>query len=162
MHRAPRHNFKRTRAFTAFEALIAATILAFLTAAVGGALAAGRQQTKTARDTLYASMLAKAMMDEVCRLPAGTQTTFGPGTLTRASFTTANNYDGYSDGPTNITDLGGNAFTDVYQPFVRKVTVTVAPAAPSSWGQPITGVLVTVTVGRNNITIITLQRAVYN
>src|ERR1035437_10136807 len=57
------------RGFTAFEALLAAGILAILTAAVSGALMAGRAQSKLARDTLYASMLGHAMMDEVMRLP---------------------------------------------------------------------------------------------
>src|ERR1044072_743349 len=59
----------RRRGFTAFEALLAAAILAFLTAAVSGALMAGRQQSKMARDTLNASYLAQSLMDEILRLP---------------------------------------------------------------------------------------------
>ncbi len=54
------YQINHRRGFTAIEALIAAAILAFLTAAVSGALMAGRQQSKFARDTVYASMLARA------------------------------------------------------------------------------------------------------
>jgi hypothetical protein len=40
----PASGRRSPRAFTAFEALVAATILAIITASVSGALMAGRQQ----------------------------------------------------------------------------------------------------------------------
>ena len=67
--------------FTAIEALVAATILAILTAAVSGALMAGRAQSKLGRDTLAASCLAQSLMDEIMRLPFNDPlgyTTLGP------------------------------------------------------------------------------------
>ena len=56
---------RKQKAFTAFEALLASAILAFLTATVSAALMAGRQQSKLARDTLNASFLAQSLMDEI-------------------------------------------------------------------------------------------------
>src|SRR6476646_6117277 len=115
---------RRARGFTAIEALFATVLLAVLTAAVSGALMAGRQQSKLARDTLSASFLAQSLMDEIMRLPftdpAG-YTTMGPdGSETRTTFDNIDDYSGYTDGPGNvadqagtlhpITDLAGNAY----------------------------------------------------
>ncbi|HUO09732.1 MAG TPA: hypothetical protein VM008_15600 [Phycisphaerae bacterium] len=157
-----------SRAFTAFEALIAATILAFLTAAVSGALMAGRQQSKLGRDTLYASMLAKAMMDEIMRLPAtdphGSVTMGHDAGETRTGTTPFNcvkDYNGYTDGPNNITDLASNAYPAVYQYYVRSVTVVPVTYAPTGWGQSISGLLVTVTVSRDGQALVTLQRVAF-
>lgn len=176
MPQSRRNRSTRKRGFTAFEALIAITILAFLTAAVSGALMAGRQQSKLARDTLNASMLGKAMMDEVMRLPTADPnglTTMGPnGGQTRKTYDSVKCYHGYMDGPGNvgdaqgavhpITDLAGTVYPDVYQSFVRAVTVTPVSYAPAGWGQTITGLLVTVTVTRDGGgASITLQRVAY-
>jgi len=160
-----RPKIRTSRGFTAFEALIAATILAFLTAAVSGALMAGRQQSQLARDTLYASMLGKAMMDEVMRLPTADPkgyTTMGPDAgETRTTFNSVKDYSGYTDGPNNITDLASNSFASNYQPFVRTVNVQPVSYTPNGWGQTVTGLLVTVTVTRNNEPLITFQRVAY-
>ena len=156
------------RGFTAFEALIATAILAFLVAAVSGALMAGRQQSKLARDTLYASMLAKAMMDEVMRLPTADPTnsiTMGPDSgETRNGATPFNcvkDYHGYTDGPNTITDLASNAYPSVYQTFTRTVTVSPVTYSPTGWGQSLSGLLVTVTVSRDGQTLVTLQRVAF-
>src|SRR3954468_21734708 len=94
------------RGFTAVEALIAATILAILTAAVSGALMAGRAQSKLARDTLSASFLAQSMMDEIMRLPftdPNGYTTIGPDAgETRTTFNNVDDYSSYTDGPGNV------------------------------------------------------------
>ena len=159
---------QKSRAFTAFEALIAATILAFLTAAVSGALMAGRQQSKLARDTLYSSMLAKAMMDEIMRLPTADphgSVTMGPdaGETRNGStpFNCVKDYNGYTDGPNNITDLASNAYPAAYQYYVRNVTVAPVTYTPTGWGQSLNGLLVTVAVSRDGQTIVTQQRVAF-
>jgi hypothetical protein len=180
-------NGSRGRGFTALEALIAASILAFLTAAVSGALMAGRQQTKFSRDTLYASMLARGLLDEIMRLPTTDPlgyTTIGPDSgevripvfgSGQTQFNCVKDYHGYTDGPgmvngvlqtTQITQLAltadaAVAYPSVYQPFVRTVTVTPVSYTPTAWGQTLTGLLVTVTVSRDGAPLVTLQRVAF-
>src|SRR5256885_16945470 len=77
--------------------------ISFLTAAVSGALMAGRQQSKLARDTLNASFLAQSLMDEVMRLPFTDPlgyTSMGPDAneTTRSSYDNVDDYSGYTDG----------------------------------------------------------------
>jgi MSHA pilin protein MshD len=157
----------RERGFTAFEALIAAAILAFLTATVSTALMAGRAQSKVARDTMAASMLGQALMEEVMRLPVTDPLgykTMGPDPgETRSTFNAVDDYHGYTDGPNTITDLGGNAYPAAYQAFVRKVSVQAVTYTPSGWNRTINGMLVTVTVSSaDGRTLITLQRVACN
>jgi type II secretory pathway pseudopilin PulG len=160
------------RGFTALEALLATAILAFLVAAVSGALMAGRQQSKLARDTLYASMLAKALMDEIVRLPAtdpNNSTTMGPdpgevrigNPPSTTSFNCVKDYNGYTDGPNNITDLASNAYPAVYQTFTRAVTVAPVTYTPPGWGQSLSGLLITVTVSRDGQILVTEQRVAF-
>ncbi|HVX85262.1 MAG TPA: hypothetical protein VH253_10795 [Phycisphaerae bacterium] len=163
--------------FTAFEALIAAAILAFLTATVSTALMAGRAQSRVARDTVGASMLGQALMEEVMRLPVTDPQgykTMGPDPgETRATFNAVDDYDGYTDGPgtvadghgnyTLITDLAGNAYPTAYQGFIRKVSVQGVSYTPTGWTRTISGMLVTVTVSSaDGRTLITLQRVACN
>lgn len=155
------------RAFTAFEALIAATILALITASVSGALMAGRQQSRNAEDTVYASMLARTLMEEVMRLPVTDPqgyTTFGPdpGETSRSLYDNVDDYHGFTDGPNNIADLAGNVYSSEYQPFVRSVTVAAVSTNPTGWNRTINGLLVTVTVSRNGAALVTLQRYACN
>jgi MSHA pilin protein MshD len=163
---------RRARAFTAVEALVAATVLAILTAAVSGALMAGRAQSKLARDTLSASFLAQSLMDEVMRLPFDDPqgySTMGPDVgETRATFNNVDDYYNYTDGPGNvpdagnqlhpITDLAGNALPDAYQGFVRQVSMTAVSTSPTGWNRTLTGLLVTVTVSRDGVELVKLQR----
>lgn len=168
-----RHSLHRKlRAFTAIEALVAATVLAILTAAVSGALAAGRAQSQLARDTLSASFLAQSLMDEVMRLPFNDPlgyTTMGPdGAETRSTFDNVDDYSGYTDGPGNvpngqgvatpITDIAGSAYPDNYQGFVRTVSMTAVSTSPTGWNRTLTGLLVTVSVSKNGVEIVKLQR----
>jgi len=154
------------RGFTAFEALLAAAILAFLTAAVSGALMAGRAQSKLARDTLYASMLAHSMMDEVMRLPVTDpqgNVTLGPDPgETRSTFNCVKDYHGYTDGPNNVADIAGNAYPSIYQNYLRTVTVQQVTYTPTGWGRTISAMLVTVTVSRDGQQLIALKRLACN
>ncbi len=154
---------KRLRAFTAIEALIAAAILAILTAAVSGALMAGRQQARTAQDTLYASLLARALMDEVTRLPLdGTFSSFGHSysETSRGLYNDADDYYNYTDGPNDIQDIAGNLLDAEFQPFKRAVTFSVVTYNPTGWSKSVTALLVTVNVTRDGRPLVTLQRLV--
>jgi type II secretory pathway pseudopilin PulG len=164
-----RATYPRRRAFTALEALIAAAILSFLTAAVSGALMAGRAQSKLARDTLAASFLAQSLMDEVMRLPFDDPlgyTTFGPDNgETRSTFTNIDDYHNYSDGSgtgVTITDLAGNSLPDTYQVFKRTVTMSTVSTSPMNWNRTINGLLITVTVTRDGEELMKLQRIAWD
>jgi type II secretory pathway pseudopilin PulG len=112
--------------FTAFETLIAVAILAILTAAVSGALSAGRQQSRAANELLQARMLGEALMDEILRLPPSgniNKTAATPG-VTRQTAVDLQDYQNYTDGPQNVQDLNGVAYPSGMQGFIRKVTVT--------------------------------------
>lgn len=129
---------------------------------------AGRQQSKLARDTLYASMLAKSLMDEIMRLPAAdpsNSTTMGPdsGETRNGSnpFDSVKDYDGYTDGPGNITDYASNSYPSIYQTFTRTVSVTPVTYSPAGWGQSLSGLLVTITVKRDGQTLVTEQRVAF-
>jgi type II secretory pathway pseudopilin PulG len=164
--------------FTAIEALVAAMVLAIMTAAVSGALMAGRAQSKLARDTLSASFLAQSLMDEIMRLPFNDPngyTTMGPDPTnpTRQTYDNIDDYCGYTDGPGNvpdsngvlhpITDLTGtNAYPSVYQGFVRTVSMTAVTNSPTGWGKTLNGLLVTVSVTKDGVELIKLQRIAWN
>jgi hypothetical protein len=147
--------------------LIAAAILAFLTATVSSALMAGRAQSRVARDMVAASMLGQTLMEEVLRLPVTDPQgykTMGPDPgEARATFNCVDDYDGYTDGPTGMGDLAGNVYPTAYQGFVRKVTVTAAGYTPAHWGRTVSGMLVTVTVSTSDgRELIKLQRVACN
>jgi prepilin-type N-terminal cleavage/methylation domain-containing protein len=154
------------RGFTAVEALVAATILAILTSAVSGALMAGRAQSQLARDTLSASFLAQSLMDEIMRLPFNGPLgydTLGPsGNDTRATFNNVGEYCGYIDGPGAITDFAGNPYPDAYNNFVRTVSMTAVSTAPAGWNRTLTGLLVTVSVSKDGVELVKLQRIAWD
>ncbi len=149
---------------------------------------AGRQQSQVARDTVYASMLARALMDEIMRLPAAdpnNSVTMGPDSgevripvygSGNTQFNCVKDYNGYTDGPGNVADANGTlhpitqiaqtadsavAYPSVYQGFVRTVTVQSVSYTPAGWGQTVTGLLVTVSVTYNGEPLITLQRIAF-
>jgi len=153
----------RNRAFTAFEALLATAILALITASVSSALMAGRMQSKLARDTMHASMLAHALLDEVARLPATDSANVAGAARTRfASFTCALDYNNYRDGPDNLMDLAKNPYPAAYQPYTRSVSVIQQTYSPTGWGISFRPYLVTVTVSRDGQQLIALQRTACN
>jgi type II secretory pathway pseudopilin PulG len=169
MHRAHSSTRRRTKAFTALEALVAAAILAFLTAAVSGALMAGRAQSKLARDTLTASFLAQSLMDEIMRLPFDDPlgyTSFGPDNAeTRTTFTNIDDYHNYADGSgtsTTITDLAANTLPDTYQVFKRSVSMQAVSSTPTNWGRTVNGLLITISVTRDGQELIKLQRIAWD
>ena len=156
------HLHKKKRGFTAIEALVAAAILAIVTAAVSGALMAGRAQTRLARDTLSASFLGQSLMDEIMRLPYNDPSP-GQTMTTRSTFDHISDFGGYSDGPGGLTDQLGNAYTDAngndnFPGFSRAVTMTQVSNAPTGWGRTLNGLLVTVTVTKDSVELVRVQR----
>lgn len=128
MHTHPRKNLTigSVPGFTAFETLIAIAILAILTAAVSGALSAGRQQSHAANELLQARMLGEALLDEVLRLPPSSNINKNIATagITRQTAVDLQDYQNYTDGPQNIRDMNGAVYPAGMQGFTRKVTVT--------------------------------------
>ena len=167
--RASARSSKRVKGFTALEALLATAILAFVTAAVSSALMAGRMQARMASDTMHASMLGHALLDEVTRLPVAEpgeifqpKARFASSGGTVAAFNCAPDYNGYNDGPGNLTDLAKNPYPDAYQPYSRSVRVIQQTYSPVGWGISLKPYLVTVTVSRDGQQLVTLQRAACN
>lgn len=157
----PRHG--ASLGFSALETLFAASILAIVSAAISGALSAGRQEAANAQDTVRATMLARALIEEIIRLPyADPQgyTTLGPdsGESSRALFDNVDDYSGYTDGPSNLTSVDGTAYPSDLQGFTRSVSMTAATFTPTGWSPGISGLLVTVTVQKNSATVCQLQR----
>ncbi len=173
------------RGFTAIEALIAAAILAFMTAAVSGALDGGAATNKTGARYRFRIHAGAGLLDEIMRLPTADPlgyTTMGPDSgetripvfgSGQTQFNCVKDYDGYSDGPGNVADSNGVlhpitqlaltadaavAYPSTYQPFARTVSVTPVTYTPTGWGQTVTGLLVTVTVSRDGVALVTLQR----
>lgn len=157
----------RSGGFTAFEVLLATSILAIISLAVSSALMAGRAQASNAQNTVYASLLAQELMEEIMRLPytdpnGQNYLGPGPGETTRQSYDNRGDYSGYTDGagttiPT-ITDLAGNAYPGAYQSFARTVTMTPTSYNPPGWGRSVAGLLVSVKVTRENQTCATVEQ----
>lgn len=159
------------RAFTAVEALVASALLAMVALTVGGALAAGRQQSQNSQDMLRASMLARALLDEVLRVPySTTKSTLGPdpGQVFRYQFDDLQDYANYTDGPTNVSfisvDSVGSPASTLYDPefqnFSRTITMTPTALPGPASAPNINGLLVTITVSKNAQTLCTLERFV--
>lgn len=155
------------RAFTAFEALLATTILALVSIAVSSALTAGRQESRAAQNSVYGAQLARAMMDEILRfVPSNSSKTVDSNEYFRRNGGTSMNnlgaYNGYTDGVgtsiTSIVDIAGNAYPAAYQNFTRTVTISATTLQPNGWALSDPGSLITITVTQNGQTVATLQR----
>lgn len=152
-------NPRRRRAGSmALEVLLATAILAIISLTVSNALMAGRQQTSYAQDSMYASFLAQALLEELQRLPYSDPNGYNvlgpdPGQSTRNTFNNQDDYSGWTDGvgtgyPT-IVDLAGNAYPTPYQGFTRTVTMTPQAVSPSGWNRTINGLMTTIVVTKN-------------
>lgn len=123
---------RRSRGFTLLESLVASVVLAILVLGVVGSLTTSYAQSQVVRTNGTAVMLARQLTDEMTAKPFSTSVEFGPGAgmTTRGSFTSVNNYAGYSDTSTEITTLNGTTLdttgSDVY---TREVTAAYATAS---------------------------------
>ena len=81
---------------------------------------------------------------------------------TRPTFDNIDDYCGYQDGPTGLTDIAGNAYPDAYQGFLRVVTMSPVSTSPAGWNRTLTGLLVTVSVSKDGVELAKLQRIAWN
>ncbi len=158
----PRRGHGAARAgFTAFEALLATAILAMISITLGATLSAGRQQSYVAQKTTYASLIGRALMDEILRFPYGSQANAPDSNeFRRTGINVITDYNGFSDGPNNLSDVSGNLYPAEYQELSRSVTVTATTLTPTGWTNGVTGVTVTVVVSINGQPLVTLTRFV--
>jgi hypothetical protein len=151
----------RRAGFTAFEALLATAILAMIAITLGTTLNAGRQQSYVAQKTTYASLVGRALMDEILRYPYGNQTNAPDNNEYHRSFVNSiTGYNGFSDGPNNIKDVSGTLYPTEYQELSRSVSVTATTLTPTGWTTGVSGVIVKVTVSINGQPLVTLSRFV--
>ena len=154
----------RRLAFTLAETLIAATILAAAAVGVISPLTASHHQTEARQITIAQLALGHELLEEIAARPfLGTDglTHQGPdaGQTTRDTFTSAGNYDGYTDKTSSMVMLDGSSVTWPQTViFTRKVTVQYL----SSRTGPVTTTgdfaQVTVAVSATNEPTITLTR----
>ncbi len=139
------------RGFTLLEALFAATVLAFVVAALSQSIVIGQMQTYDAMHSGRAVALAEAMMEEVLTLPyhdPGGGVTLGPdsGETTRQDFDDVDDYHGYEEEAGALTDAEGNLYADLYQRFNRRVSVVADHVDVAAFGASQPGLTITVTV----------------
>ena len=155
--------------FTALEVLLATSILAIISLSVSSALMAGRAQASNAQNTIYASLLAQELMEEIMRLPYADpsgSTFLGPSgsETSRQLYDNRGDYYLYTDGAgttlPKITDLAGNVYPTPYQNFTRTVNMTQTTYSPPGWGRSVTGLLVTIRVTRGSQTCATVEQFV--
>ena len=90
-------------------------------------------------------------------------TTMGPdGSETRPTFDNVDDYSGYTDGPGTITDIAGNAYPSTYTGFTRTVTMTAVSTSPSGWNKTLTGLLITISVTKDGVELVKLQRIAWD
>lgn len=151
-------------AFTLAESLIAATILAAAAVGIISPLTASHHQTETRQITTAELALGHELLEEIAARPllgSDGLTHQGPdsGQTTRDTFTSAGNYDGYTDTTSSMVMLDDSSVAlSLPAVFTRKVTVQFL----SSRTGPVAGsgdfAQVTVTVSATNEPTITLTK----
>jgi type II secretory pathway pseudopilin PulG len=154
----------RRLAFTLAESLIAATILAAAAAGVISPLTASHRQTESRQITTAQLALGHELLEEIAARPfLGTDgsTHQGPdsGQTTRDTFTSAGNYDGYTDTTSSMVMLDDSSVTlSLPVVFTRKVTVQYLSSRTGPIASGGDFAQVTVTVSANNEPTITLTK----
>jgi Tfp pilus assembly protein PilV len=100
---------KRRGGFILLEAMIASVVLAVAAVGIASLLLSAHQQQLMIAETNTATLLAKQLMEEIAAKPLGTYPP-ATGLTSRSQFTTAGEYQGYTDSTaTGITTLGGES-----------------------------------------------------
>ena len=151
-------------AFTLFETLIACVILSFSVLAVTYAVAAGQMETSDSLEYLRAMSLTEGLMEELVSRPfvaIDSSNPIGPelGEV-RATFSSADDFHGFSEAKNNIKTANGTLYPSIYQSFTRAVTVVAASVTPPGSTSAVVGVTVTVTVTSPTGVTYTMQRFV--
>jgi prepilin-type N-terminal cleavage/methylation domain-containing protein len=154
----------RRYAFTLIECLMATVVLSVAVLAVVYAVAAGQKETYATLDDMRAQSLAEALMEEVIAhpyAPQGDGNSQGPESgETRATFVSADDFDGFTEAAGTLKDATGTAYPAPYQGFSRGVSAAFTTATVSGARSPVAGVLVSVTVSDRNGVRCQLQRFV--
>ncbi len=142
---------KRGPGFTLVEAVIALAILQLAVLGILYTLAAGAQQSNAGDQAWRASILGVDLMQEIVRLyyqDPKFPSDFGPhgNEKTRNSYDDIADYNGYTDGPTGLTQLSGAAYPSGFSGYTRRVAVQDTTMTLTSIGRTVTGRAVTVTV----------------
>jgi len=150
--------------FTLMETLIATVILAFSVLAITYAVAAGQMETSDSLEYLRAMSLAEGLMEEAASRPYAAIDSGNPlgpesGEI-RSTFSTADDYHGFTEAKNNIKTANGTLYPSIYQSFTRSVTVAATSVTPPGATAAVAGVNVTVTVTSASGVAYTVQRFV--
>ena len=140
--------------FTLAECMIAVVLLAVVVVAVSRAVVSGQAELHDAISMQRAMRLAEDMQERIAALPyydpGGVMV---PGPEANANqkdkvlkFDNADDFDGYTELPGQLRDIGDNLYPGDYQAFTRKVSSEYQTQIVPGLGSPIDGLMVTVTV----------------
>lgn len=155
--------------FTLLEALLAAVVLAFAAVAITVPFAsAARNEQIDGRRTLAVS-LAQELMEEILSRPfedddpsyarnAGPD----PGEGTRSLFDNIDDYDGHTEPPGAVADMGGDVVDSwISEGLSRHATVSYVYVSGQEMSEPPSFVRVVVEVRYDGRPVVTLTRLVY-
>ena len=151
-------NRRRRGGFTLAEALLAATVLAIVSATATLPFAAGVQQTNEAAELDQAVALGQAMMEEVLARPYAAPDGYTSG-ATRETFQEVADFNGLAETNGDLRDFQNAKITDgTVSGFWRTVTVTPVTFANQATGDAGNLVRVEVRVYRDNALLVLLSR----
>ncbi len=141
------------------EGMIAAVILAVAAIAISSMLLTANQEAFVMRENATAAALAGQMLEEIAAKPLGTYPWTAP-PASRSSFTTAEDYNGYSDTTASMTGLAAGAVTPGDgQLYLRSVTV-IAQTGPTGSAPMGDFALVTVTITTPTKQVVSFSRLI--
>ncbi len=155
---------RHRRAFTVVEALLAATVLAIVTASTALPFAAGVQQANQAARLDAAAALGQALMEEILGrpfYPPGTRAPSpGPETgETRDIYNSIDDFDGYSEQTIGLRNYLNQPITDTtLSGFWRDASVTYVSFTGQATGDTNSFARITVRVWDGNANLVTLVR----
>jgi len=137
--------------FTLAECMIAVVLLAVVVVAVSQAVVSGQAELHDAISMQRAMRLAEDMQERIAALPyCDPGGVMVPGPEANGSeapqFNNADDFDGYTELPGQLRDIGGNLYPGDYQAFTREVSAEYQTQTVPGLGSPIGGLMVTVTV----------------
>jgi len=140
----------RHHAFTLVEGLLASVVLTVCVVAFSVAVRSGHMQSSQAVRAQKALEFGEELMETILSLPYSDPqgpSLPGPeaGETAPAAFDNMDDYDGYHDSGSQA-DRAGVAYPDVYRSYTRSVKAAYCTETVGGLGNPIPGLLVTVTV----------------
>lgn len=160
------HSSRRLRsAFSVVEALLAASVLAIVTASTALPFAAGVQQANQAARLDAAAALGQALMEEILArpfYPPGVRTPApGPesGETSRDLYNSIDDFNGFSESATGLRNYQNQPITDsTLSGFWRDASVTFVSFSGQASGDTNSYVKIVVRVWDGNAALVTLTR----